>query len=92
MTVTKISDAPSKRITIPVLVLGKFSDSRLRARHNLIRIIEQGGPSSAELTDTRNEIVRSAFPLGYNPQEHPEDNLQALEDEAKRRGVTLSST
>ena len=64
-----------------------WSDEMVVARVKLLRFIAMGWD---ELTDGGNAMVRSAFPDGYDPYNHPGENLDKVLAEAKRRGLDLT--
>lgn len=64
----------------------RWTDERLTTRYTLLLMIENGW---SELTDATNPFVRIAFPDGYDPVHHYDDNLNAVRKEVERRGVVL---
>jgi hypothetical protein len=61
-----------------------WSDDRIRTRYTLLKHIAAG---LTDIHTTDHPLVRSAFPEGYNPELHPEDNMKLVYEEGVRRGV-----
>lgn len=62
-----------------------WKDSRILSRYQLLSIVEEKGVGS--LGDQASPFFKLAFPNGYDPIAHIEDNLGAVHQEAVNRGV-----
>lgn len=63
-----------------------WSDHRLGTRHDLLRHIEGG-----QIELAYGEMSHLVFPNGFDPNAHPEDDIEVIEAEMKRRGVAAPS-
>lgn len=66
----------------------KYSDRSIQTRHRMLKFIEEG---HTELTDTSQAVPRMSFPNGFDPENHAEDNINAVYAEGVRRGVFVKS-
>jgi len=65
-----------------------WSDKSIKARHKMLGFIEKG---FTELIDMSQPVPRMSFPNGFDPENHPEDNINAVRAEGVRRGVFVTS-
>jgi hypothetical protein len=65
-----------------------WPDDHLITRLELLQFIEDGHDF---LIDMSQAVPRMSFPNGFNPAEHPEDNIEMVRGEAARRGVFVTS-
>lgn len=66
-----------------------WTDERLKTRYELLLSIEENGIEA--MGNPEHQMYRLTFPAGYNPEIHPEDNLDMIFEEGQRRGVFPSS-
>lgn len=62
-----------------------WTDNRFRTRMTLLEQIELKGIEA--LGDMGHSIVKVCFPNGFDPANHPEDNIDLVRAEGVRRGV-----
>jgi hypothetical protein len=65
-----------------------WTNKRLTTRHQLLEFVEAG---HTDLINDQSEMVKLAFPGGYNPDKNPGDNIAAVYAEGVRRGVFVES-
>lgn len=65
-----------------------WSDRSILARYKLLGFIENG---STDLIDMSKPIPRMSFPDGFDPENHPGENIKAVYAEGVRRGVFVKS-
>lgn len=87
MTEAIITDINEYRKSKEGSVLSKWSDTKLKTRYALLKQIEDG---ANYLTDSSHPLVVRAFPNGFDPENHPEENIGLVREEAVHRGVTLT--
>lgn len=87
MTTATITDITQHRLG-KVADFSKWRDSRIKTRATLLGIIEERGVEA--LGDQNSGMFRTAFPNGYDPLNHAEDNLAVVRAEGVRRGVFAS--
>jgi hypothetical protein len=66
-------------------IFASWTDDMVRARYKLLVAINEGWD---ELTDDSNPLVRASFPNGFDPVNHPGENLEAVAAEQLRREVS----
>lgn len=87
MTLAIVTDINEYRAKKESPVLSSWSDAKLKSRYTMLKHIENGADF---LTDSTNPLVRRAFPTGFDADEHVQDNIDKIREEANRRGVNLT--
>lgn len=91
MTDATITDLTEYRLSKKAEAFSEWSDSRVKARVGLLQVIAKSGLSAFGDTGPKS-MFALAFPNGFDPLNHPEDNLKAVTVEGVRRGVLSEST
>lgn len=89
--ITDINEYRATKQQREVTNSGYFSnwpDDHLITRLELLQFIEEGHDF---LIDMSQAVPRMTFPNGFDPAEHPEDNIEMVRSEAARRGVFVTS-
>ena len=88
-----MTDATITDITVYRLSKGadfsNWNDSRIDSRYNLLKQVEKKGVEVFGEPD--NSIFKLAFPDGYDPLNHADDNIDVVYAEGLRRGVFTES-
>lgn len=88
MTDAKVTDITAYRLSKGA-DFSDWLDSRIVSRYNLLNQIILKGVEVFGEPD--NSIFRLAFPDGYDPLNHPEDNIDIILAEGRVRGVFPTS-
>lgn len=81
--ISNISDYQRPKVTEKTFKF--WSDNRFRTRVELLEQIKLRG---IEYFGSQQEaLLQSCFPNGFDPRNHPEDNLEVVLAEGARRGV-----
>lgn len=70
-----------------VVAFSGLSDTWLKMRYKVLLHVENG---VYDPYDTSDKLAQIAFPNGYDPVNHPEDNFELVLGEMERRGVLVS--
>lgn len=68
-------------------VLERMGDDRIRSRYNFLHSVRDMGP---DYDPNKDGQIKDLFPRGFDPENHPEDNIDAIFAEGVRRGVFVS--
>lgn len=87
MTEAIVTDLAEYRARKEGSPLQSYSDAKLQTRYTVLEHVENGADY---LTRQDNALSRMQWPRGFDPERHPEDNIDAVRLEAAKRGVTLT--
>ncbi len=91
-TITDINEYRTRKYGMDevdrTLYFKSWTNDRIQKQYELLEYIRQG---LDPLTDMDTPAVRLAFPSGFDPANHPEDNIDTVYAEGVRRGVFVTS-
>ena len=99
MTVTDINEYRARKtndVNEAALIVhfSDWSDTRIKTRYAFLQFVEAGIVDTSGLIKgdpTSGAMNNVSFPNGYDPVNHPEDNIGAVYAEGIRRGVFVVS-
>jgi hypothetical protein len=86
--ITDINEYRAAKVGTTNTAFVDWSDERITSRHKMLYFIAAG---HTDLTDMSAAAVRMTFPNGFDPENHLDDNIDAVYAEGVRRGVFVPS-